>query len=296
MAQPLTDAIQALTRYANETTGASDQTLSDAVETLVEGYGQGGGSWTTEGFISKTEPNGDIVVPSSITRIGAYTFYGRNGITSLVGDGVTDIGTGAFQECSALETVNLPNCTQVDANAFQNCSSLVSVSLPKLITVGGSSFRGCNYLTTLHLPEVTTTSNYSFQAMSRLKYCVLPKVTSIANNAFMSALASMSESNRATFDFGCTTISGFAFNSARYIGELILRSQTMCTLANVNAFSGVNTFHTTGATLYVPQALIADYTADSKWATVLAYNANNQILPIEGSQYEHYYADGTPIE
>ena len=43
MAQPLTDAINALTRYANETTGASDTTLSDAVETLVEGYGQGGG-------------------------------------------------------------------------------------------------------------------------------------------------------------------------------------------------------------------------------------------------------------
>ena len=43
MTQPLTDAINALTRYANEVTGQSDQTLSDAVETLVEGYGQGGG-------------------------------------------------------------------------------------------------------------------------------------------------------------------------------------------------------------------------------------------------------------
>lgn len=41
---PLTDAIQALTTYANETTGASDTTLSEAVATLVAGYGQGGGS------------------------------------------------------------------------------------------------------------------------------------------------------------------------------------------------------------------------------------------------------------
>ena len=40
---PLTDAIEALTRYANETTGASDTTLSDAVGTLVAGYGGGGG-------------------------------------------------------------------------------------------------------------------------------------------------------------------------------------------------------------------------------------------------------------
>jgi hypothetical protein len=53
MAQPLTDSILALTRYANETTGASDTTLSDAVETLVEGYGQGGGSVSqdAEGYI-----------------------------------------------------------------------------------------------------------------------------------------------------------------------------------------------------------------------------------------------------
>ena len=42
MAQPLTDAINALTRYANEVTGQSDTTLSDAVRTLCDGYGGGG--------------------------------------------------------------------------------------------------------------------------------------------------------------------------------------------------------------------------------------------------------------
>ena len=41
---PLTDAINALTTYANETTGASDTTLSAAVGSLVAGYGGGGGS------------------------------------------------------------------------------------------------------------------------------------------------------------------------------------------------------------------------------------------------------------
>ena len=41
---PLTDAINALTQYANETTGASDTNLSDAVGTLVAGYGGGGGA------------------------------------------------------------------------------------------------------------------------------------------------------------------------------------------------------------------------------------------------------------
>ena len=52
---PLTDAINALTTYANETTGASDTTLSDAVETLVDGYGGGGG--TSIGVETTTIPN-----------------------------------------------------------------------------------------------------------------------------------------------------------------------------------------------------------------------------------------------
>ena len=39
MATPLTDGINALTTYANDVTGASDTTLSDAVHTLGSGYG-----------------------------------------------------------------------------------------------------------------------------------------------------------------------------------------------------------------------------------------------------------------
>ena len=42
MATPLTDSINALTQYANETTGKQDTTLSDAVGSLVEGYGGSG--------------------------------------------------------------------------------------------------------------------------------------------------------------------------------------------------------------------------------------------------------------
>lgn len=46
MATPLTDSINALTTYANEVTGQSDTTLSDAVHTLASGYNGGGSSYT----------------------------------------------------------------------------------------------------------------------------------------------------------------------------------------------------------------------------------------------------------
>lgn len=50
----------------------------------------------------------------------------------------------------------------------------------------------------------------------------------------------------------------------------------------------------TGGTLYVPQALISSYQSATNWSTILGY-ANNSIQAIEGSQYENYYADGTPM-
>ena len=65
MAQPLTDAITALTRYANEVTGQSDTNLSDAVRTLCDGYGGGGGSMPH--FLDPSEQIGTITVDESNT-------------------------------------------------------------------------------------------------------------------------------------------------------------------------------------------------------------------------------------
>ena len=83
MAQPLTDAITALTRYANETTGASDTTLSDAVETLVAGYGQGGG-----GSVSQ-DAEGYIVLPvdggANNVATGSFTLDSNFSLTATGG-------------------------------------------------------------------------------------------------------------------------------------------------------------------------------------------------------------------
>ena len=58
MSTPLTDGINALTAYANETTGAEDATLSDAVGRLCEGYGGGDTLWKTIVLDEKYERNG----------------------------------------------------------------------------------------------------------------------------------------------------------------------------------------------------------------------------------------------
>ena len=67
-----------------------------------------------------------------------------------------------------------------------------------------------------------------------------------------------------------------------------MKSNTTCYLGNVSAFTGTPfASGGTGGTLYVPQDLISSYQADTKWSTVLGYNANNQIKAIEGSPYEN---------
>lgn len=65
MAQPLTDAINALTRYANETTGTSDQTLSDAVRTLCDGYGGGRAPFELLEEITVTEATRAVNIDTS---------------------------------------------------------------------------------------------------------------------------------------------------------------------------------------------------------------------------------------
>ena len=74
MATPLTDGINALIRYANEATGSTtDTTLSDAVESLVAGYGQGGGAETVT--VTATATNALQCMKNIVKAVDSETFY-----------------------------------------------------------------------------------------------------------------------------------------------------------------------------------------------------------------------------
>ena len=97
--------VEALLAYANETTGKTDVNLGEAVKTLADGYGQGGGAKTG-------------VILASIM------------------DGVGEVDSDVdFTGCTA---------TQVRNYAFQNCKTLKFSSLPEGITkIGSYSFSYC---------------------------------------------------------------------------------------------------------------------------------------------------------
>lgn len=71
---PLTDAINALTTYANEITGQNDINLSDAVESLVDGYGGGGSGnqyYQTEITLTSKQSE-DITIPHTLKRVPSF--------------------------------------------------------------------------------------------------------------------------------------------------------------------------------------------------------------------------------
>lgn len=72
MTKPLTDAINALTTYANSVTGQSDTTLSEAVATLANGYGGGGGMDWQILYDGVTESEGNLSV--AVTNVSCNEF------------------------------------------------------------------------------------------------------------------------------------------------------------------------------------------------------------------------------
>lgn len=138
--------------------------------------------------------------------------------------------------------------------------------------------------------NVTTASNNSLISGSNLTALAFPKMVNWAvKNGFAGA------TKLTAIDLAIKALAVNALYGCAALSTLILRSTTVVNLQNVNAFSNTPfASNGSGGTLYVPQALIADYQAATNWSTILGYT-NNQILPIEGSMYETQYADGTPI-
>ena len=66
----------------------------------------------------------------------------------IIPDSVTHIGAYAFAHCSSLTSLTIPNSvTQIGNNAFDNCRKLARLSIPDTVThIGTHAFGGCHSL------------------------------------------------------------------------------------------------------------------------------------------------------
>ena len=83
----------------------------------------------------------NLVIPSGVTTIKSYSFYGCTGLTSVsIPSGVTTIKSWSFTECRNITSVNIPNTvTTIGGYAFSECNSLKSVLIPKSVTTLGTA-------------------------------------------------------------------------------------------------------------------------------------------------------------
>ena len=89
---------------------------------------------------------GDLVIPDTVTTIGAYAFYECDNLTSItLPEGLLSIEAYAFYKCKGLTSIVIPNSvTTIGIGAFEYCEGLYSVTIGKGVkTIGSWAFYSC---------------------------------------------------------------------------------------------------------------------------------------------------------
>lgn len=129
-------------------------------------------------------------IPSSVTKIGGYAFYGCTNLTSIeLPSGVTEIGDYAFYNCTDLSSLKLPSGVNwIGSYAFSGCKSLTSVTLPSGVKdVGPLTFYGCESLRSINLPsDLKYISGEAFKGCTGLTsiYAFMEKPCKIEETTF----------------------------------------------------------------------------------------------------------------
>ena len=151
----------------------------------------------------------EIILPESITSIGAYAFQNFSNLKTInIPEGVNNIGIYAFRNCNNLPITNNLRYADtylvaaVDKNlstyvikagtrwigtyAFYNCKNMTSIEIPNsVISIEGSAFSQSG-ITSIEVPQsVTTIKEYAFENCYSLLNVTIPDgVISIGNSAF----------------------------------------------------------------------------------------------------------------
>lgn len=207
--------------------------------------------------------------------------------TALIGDAETllQILNNDFSETEGRFEDN--NITTIRAYAFYNKDSLKHISTPNVISVGQKAFSNCSAIESIYMPNVVTIDSNAFAwtgSASTPLTAVFPKVSGILKGTFNRAHVQVCDLGP-----GVTQLASDAFytNGNSVICQtLILRKEDgIVTAGSADSINGLRD-------VYVPSALISTYQSATYWST----NSNITFHAIEGSEYEHYYADGTPVE
>lgn len=162
--------IQALITAANAKTGISDTTLTDAVQTLVNGYGQGGGEITDGIVVKARDDSGHILDIDVYGDIGTYQFannragsYAWNYLRNVTIKDAEQINEYAFYYCQPTDgyrIINANDVTSLGTRSFMY-SNLINANFPNLTSLAESALRAMPKLKTVYLPKITYLNKYA---------------------------------------------------------------------------------------------------------------------------------------
>ena len=246
---------------------------------------------TQNGTIDTTLNNSVVVnVPQGSTPTGTKQI-------SITENGTTTEDVAAY--ANAEITVNVPSGggdyvavdwldpTKPTGNIIFN-GTFINVNKGSYLLIGRSGIGNVHFTNSTILPAS------SFQNSSVARF-VGEKILHIGGQAFYNS--SISEIDVQGIDNYASVFAGCGS-----LQTIILRGTSVTAIA-ANAFNASRFSNGgSGGTIYIPKALYdhlgdgtaLDYKAATNWSTVDGYGTITWAQ-IEGSQYENYYVDGTPI-
>ena len=167
----------------------------------------------------------EIVIPSSVTRIGDSAFDTCSSLSEIViPSSVTSIGDSAFSSCDSLSEIVIPSSvTSIGDSAFYGCYSLSEIVIPSSVTsIGDGAFSSCDSLSEIVIPSSVISVGYgAFSFCSSLSEIVIPSsITSIGKGVF-SGCSSLSE---IVIPSCVTSIGDSAFSGCNSLSKIVIPS------------------------------------------------------------------------
>ena len=288
----------------DEIAGLSIVDLRNASITAYSGTG--GTSWSENldylanaiplyAFTNKTSSEDrttitSIIIPSSVTSIGAYAFYRCGSLKSVtIPNSVTNIGYNAFQECKGLSMITLPNSlTTIENMAFLDCKGLSKITIPNSVTSISNAFMGCNITFTFDAKK----SNFS-------------SVDGILFNKDQTTLVKcpISKKGRYTIPNSVTSIGAFAFDSCSSLSSITIphsvisigfaafaNCENLSEVAIPNSLSSIRNFVFSGCSslksVIIPNSITSiDELAFSKCSSLKSVTIPSSVTSIDSSAF-----------
>ena len=216
------------------------------------------------------------------------------GITPTIGQIIKGysnvINQGVFQGCTNLVNVKLISLPIVTNYMFAYCSNLTQVKLDSITEIKANGFRGCSSLELLNAPNVTKLGTSCFYECTTFTFT---KTSSYIPPDLTETVEEIGElcfycKNGSNVHVPCefkklAIIHDGAFTSCITPSEgyvIFRKSDSIVTFVPANTLKyRTNLFGENGTkTIYVPDALVSSYEADTEWANMI--NKGFTFLPI----------------